>query len=73
MKWYKFDGYNASHQYVDDTGKILAEVSGSRLADPRYGWVVRRIDKVPHSIEGTFISLEPAKRYVEGLFGAYER
>ncbi len=64
MKWIKFDGYDESHLYVDDSEKVLGEVSGSRF-QKQEGWFARTEED---GRLGRYMTLEAAKAAVESHF-----
>ena len=67
MKWIKHEGYNETHQYVDEKGRILAEVRGSYFEKDR-GWEASDETVEPSERLGRYVTVDDAKRAAETKF-----
>jgi hypothetical protein len=64
MRWIKYEGYDETHQYVDEKGRILGVVHGSRFQEER-GWYGSDETTVPATHLGRYVSVDEAKAAIE--------
>lgn len=61
MTWVKIDGYHQEHRCVDDTGRIIAKVSGSEYEHPQE-WIANDTRGGAYVFIGRYENLASAKR-----------
>ncbi len=71
LEWIKYDGYDETHQLVDEAGRITAYVRGSRF-DKEKGWVVMNELWTPTLNMGRYVTLEQAKAAAEEMIAMYK-